>query len=411
MANTVCALQTKGASLTLTESAWADLRLQYLNAPDETYLNTGSWGVMARPVFDQYIARLRELELNPTRNRVSLRHKVQESREELARFLNIQGEDLAFLPNVTVAINQVVNGLDWREGDEILTTDQEYGAILNCLHNVSKRRNVSVVKAEIPVPPEQPSDILKPLEAAFSARTRLVVCSHITTRTGMITPIRDIARLAHDKGALVAIDGAHAPGMIPLDIHESGADFYGGNCHKWLCSPKGVGFLYSNPSVQSQLHHLIVGWGYDKKGVRRESDRPEINGGPFMWGIESWGTVDLAAQSTVGDAVRFQTDIGIDQIAARGRELSGYLRSRVDQLPWARVVSPLSQEMFGSITTCFFEGLGGIELAKTLREQHRITVPVFEEGENCMIRVSTHLYNTYAEIDTLMKTLKSIRAA
>ena len=394
----------------MTESAWADLRLQYLNAPDETYLNTGSWGVMARPVFDQYIARLRELELNPTRNRGSPKHKVQESREELARFLNIQGEDLAFLPNVTVAINQVVNGLDWREGDEILTTDQEYGAILNCLHNVSTRRNVTVVKAEIPVPPEQPSDILKPLEAAFSARTRLVVCSHITTRTGMITPIRDIARLAHDKGALVAFDGAHAPGMIPLDIHESGADFYGGNCHKWLCSPKGVGFLYAAPSVQSRLHHLIVGWGYDRKGVRCEPDRPKINNGPFMWGIESWGTVDLAAQSTVGDAVRFQTGIGIDNIAARGRELSGYLRSRIDQLPWAQVVSPLAPEMFGSITTCFFEGLGGIGLGKILRERDRITVPVFEEGEDCLIRVSTHLYNTRSEIDYLIGSLEKVRA-
>ena len=394
----------------MTESAWADLRSQYLNSPDETYLNTGSWGVMPRPVFDQYIARLRELELNPTRNRGPLREKVQTSRRELARFLNIQAEDLAFLPNVTVAINVVVNGLNWQEGDEILTTDQEYGAILNCLHNASMRWKVTVVKAKIPVSPEHPSDILDALEAAFSSRTRLVVCSHITTRTGMIMPIREIAQLAHDKGALSAFDGAHAPGMIPLDLANSGADFYGGNCHKWLCSPKGVGFLYANPSVQSKLRHLIVGWGYDRNGSKCESGQLKINGGPFMWGIESWGTTDLAAQSVVGEAVRFQTDIGIEQIAARGRDLSAYLRSKVDQISWAKTISPAEPGMFGSITSCSLEGLGGMGLSKRIYEQDRITMPIYEENDHCMMRVSTHLYNTHAEIDHLIDSIKKVRA-
>ncbi len=238
--------------MALDETFWAGLRTQFLNAPDQIYLNTGSWGVMPRPVHDAYLARLRELELNPTRNRGPLREQQAEARSTLSEFMNIQGEDVAFLPNVTAAINLVINGLDWEEGDEILTTDQEYGAILNCLHNAATRWKVRVVSAEIPIPPTCPDDILNPIGASFTPRTKLVVCSHITTRTGIITPIAEISKLAHEKGALAAFDGAHGPGMIPLDIEASGADFYGGNCHKWLCSPKGVGFLYAAPSVQSR---------------------------------------------------------------------------------------------------------------------------------------------------------------
>ena len=394
----------------LTDSEWTQLRTQYLNDPEETYLNTGSWGVTPKPVFDAYISRLRELELNPTRQRGPLREKLQESRRTFADHLNIQAEDLAFLTNVTAAINMVVNGLDWEEGDEILTTDQEYGAILNCMDNASNRWGVRVVTAPIPVPPKGPFDILEPLSAAFTPRTKLVVCSHITTRTGMITPIKEISALAHEHGALAAFDGAHAPGMIPLDITDSGADFYGGNCHKWLCSPKGVGFLYANPDVQDKLHHLIVSWGYHTNGMKQGEGRPEINNNPAMWGLETWGTTDWAAQSAVGDAVAFQARIGIDEICARGRELSGYLRSRIEHIEWMEVVSPSVEGMYGSLTTCKMEGMGGIALVNTLFDRYGITIPVFEEGADASVRVSTHIYNTFAEIDHLLASLTEIRS-
>ena len=185
----------------MAESDWSAIRAQYLNAPDETYLNTGSWGVMARPVFDSYTTRLRQLELNPTRGRAPLISDLEHARQAFGRFVNVPPEDLAFLPNVTAAINVVVNGLDWEAEDEILTTDQEYGAILNCLHNATLRSGVKVVTVTIPIPPDSPSDIVNVLADAFTSKTRLVVCSHVTTRTGLITPIREISRLAHDRGA------------------------------------------------------------------------------------------------------------------------------------------------------------------------------------------------------------------
>ena len=390
---------------------WQSIRSQYLHDPDQIYLNTGSWGVMPTPVYEDYVGLIRQLESNPTQGRRPLLERLAESRRALAGYLNIQARDLALLPNVTAALNMVVNGLDWAEGDEILTTDQEYGAILNTLDNASKRWGVPVVKAEIPVPPESPAAILAPIEAAITDQTRLLICSHITTRTGMILPIKEISELAHRHGVLVAYDGAHAPGMGPVDLAESDADFYGGNCHKWLCSPKGVGFLYANPSVQPLLHHLIVSWGYSPEGTVEVDGEPTINSSPAMWGLGNWGTVDLPGQVATGEAVRFQEEIGTEAIAARGRELSGYVRDRVSNLPWIDILSPSKPGLFGSITTIRLRGMGGKNLNKQLFETYRITIPVFEEGEDASVRVSTHLYNLPAEIDHLFKAITEIQSA
>ncbi len=225
------------------ETYWRGIRKQFMLAPDEVYLNTGSWGLMPRCVFDCLVEGLEELERSPTANRSLLHRRADEARSRLATFLRAPAEDLAYTLNVTVAINMVVHGLDWQPGDEILASDQEYGAIDNCLHHAERRWGVVVRRARVPIPPSAPEEVLDAFEDAFTQRTRLVVCSHITTRTGLIVPIKRLAELAHSHGALIAVDGAHGPGMIPLDLSDFGCDFYGGNCHKWLCAPKGTGFL------------------------------------------------------------------------------------------------------------------------------------------------------------------------
>jgi len=240
-----------------------------------------------------------------------------------------------------VAINLVVNGLPWRPGDEILASDQEYGAIDNCLHNASRRWGVIVRRAEIPIPPACPEDVVRAFEAGLTDRTRLVLCSHITTGTGLIAPVKALAELAHAHGARIVIDGAHAPGMIPLDLESYGCDFYAGNCHKWLCSPKGVGFLHAAPHVQEQVRHLVVGWGYSRDGPTADgAGRPLIKGDPYMWGIEQWGTFSMPEYVATGEAVRFQEAIGPERIAARGRQLAGCLRRRMAEHDWARLISP-----------------------------------------------------------------------
>jgi len=393
------------------ESRWDAVRGSFLNDPEQIYLNTGSFGVLPRSVYESLVAAIRERELNPTRNRGRMLEGIREARDRLGKFIHAVPADIALLMNVTVAINVVVNGLPWRPGDEILASDQEYGAIDNCLHNASQRWGVTVRRAQIPIPPACPQDIVRAFEAGITDRTRLLLCSHITTGTGLIAPMKALAELAHAHGAWIVIDGAHAPGMIPVDLEAYGCDFYGGNCHKWLCSPKGVGFLHAAPKVQEQIRHLAVGWGYSQDGATvDETGRPRIKGEPYMWGIEQWGTFGMPEVVATGEAVRFQEAIGSDRIAARGRQLAGYLRRRMAEHEWARLISPSHPDMTGSISTFTLSGFGETNLGAALFDRYKITVPAGPHGTAHRIRVSTHIYNTLAEVDRLVEALEELHA-
>jgi isopenicillin-N epimerase len=303
-----------------------------------------------------------------------------------------------------------LHGLDWRAGDEILASDQEYGAIDNALHHAARRHGVVVRRAAIPVPPSSPEEIVAAFEAGFTGRTRLVLCSHVTTRTGLIMPIKQLAALAHARGALVIVDGAHAPGMIPLDLADAGCDFYAGNCHKWLCAPKGTGFLHASAAVQERLHHLIVSWGYSQDGPGRTAGgRPTINDGPYMWGLENWGTMELACFAAVAAAVEFQEVLGRERIAARDRTLAAYVRKRMAATGWAELATPDRADLSCAISTFRLSGFGSLDLRKELYERHRISTPVVLRDGHHQQRVSTHICNGFDDIDALMEALVELR--
>lgn len=388
------------------EVYWQKIRTAYMIADDEIYLNTGSVGVQPKRVFDRMIAILTDVERSPIRNRAKHAYAVDGSRRRLSDFLNAPVEDIAFTCNVTVSINMVVNGLDWRPGDEILASNHEYGAIDHCLHQAERRYGVVVKRARIPPVADNPDVILDAFEPEFTARTRLVLCSHIFTRTGLITPVGALARLAHRRGAMIAVDGAHAPGMIPLDLDALECDFYGGNCHKWLCAPKGTGFLYVSPHAQERLNHVIVSWGYSREGPIRCGDGTlQINDRPFMWGIENWGTRDQAAFAAVGEAVDFQEQVGKRRILRRGRKLAAYLRERMASTGWARLLTPSRADMSGSISAFHVTGFESLDLY----ERYRITVPAERIDGAHRIRVSTHICNGFDHVDRLIEALHEQR--
>ena len=394
------------------EAYWRDVAAGFMQASDESYLNTGSWGVLHRSVFDALVRGLEELEGNPTRNRAQLFKRLNQARCDLGAFLNVAPADLAFTTNVTIAINQVVLGLDWQPGDEILASDQEYGAIDNCLHHAECRYGVVVRRAPIAIPPAAPEQIVESFRRGLTARTRLLLVSHVTSPSGLITPIKELAELAHAHGAMIAVDGAHAPGQIPLDLTYYGCDFYGGNCHKWLCAPKGTGFLHAQPPIQDKLYHIAVSHGYDKDGPKRnDAGALCINGQPFMWQLTNIGTRDLSCFGAVAEAVARQNEIGKEQVAARGRQLAGYLRQRMAETGWVEPLSSPHPDLANSISTFRLKGFGATNPAQLLYDKYRITTPIWGEAEpGYTQRVSTHIYNNFDEIDRMVTALAEIRA-
>lgn len=389
---------------------WSEHRAQHLTDPEQLYLNTGSYGCMHRRTYEALLAGIREVELNPTMQNGFYMRKVAASRAKVAAFLGAPAEDLAFTLNVTASMNMAILGLDWQPGDELLASDLEYGAIDNCIHHAAARHGIEVRRAHIPAPPPGPEAIVAAFREKITERTRLLVCSHIFSRTGTITPIRELAALAHEHGALIAIDGAHAPGMIPVQLEASGCDLYGGNCHKWLCSPKGVGFLYATPAIQPRLHHIVVGWGYSHGGSTTTGDgQLRIGERPFMWALEQWGSRDLPSLAAASTAVQVQQDIGPEAITARGHELAMGLRQRLESTGWAQCLTSVTDDMTGSLTAYRLDGFDGLELRAALHDRYRITAPAgLIEGYQ-WLRVSTHYYNEEREVDALMQALTCLR--
>ncbi|MFT5086012.1 MAG: isopenicillin-N epimerase [Candidatus Latescibacterota bacterium] len=393
------------------EKYWRGISAGFMDADDESYLNTGSWGVLHRSVFAALVKGLEELEGNPTNNRGRLVERMNHARQDLAAFLNVQSEDLAFTTNVTVSMNQIIHGLSWNSGDEILASDQEYGAIDNCMHHAERQYGVVVRRAPIAIPPVGPEEIVASFREAISERTRLLFISHVTSPSGLITPIKELAELAHEHGAMIAVDGAHAPGQIPLDLTDYGCDFYGGNCHKWLCAPKGTGFLHVRQDVQEKLSHIAVSHGYDREGaVQNESGQLQIKGQPFMWQLTSIGTRELSCFGAVSEAIALQHEIGKERIAARGRQLAAYLRQRMAETGWTEPLYSPHADLSNSLSTFRLKGFGSVNPGQALYEKYKVSTPIWGEAEpGYTQRVSTHIYNHFADIDRMVAALNDIR--
>jgi isopenicillin-N epimerase len=238
------------------------MRDLFLLDPATIFLNHGSFGACPKPVFEQYQRWQLELERNPVaflgRRSGAL---LGQARARLAGHLGIQADDLAFLPNATTGVNVVARSVALQPGDEVLATDHEYGACEAAWRFVCDRAGATYRRVAVPLPFEPESFADRLLQAA-GPRTKLIFASHISSTTALVFPVAELCARAREAGILTLIDGAHAPGQVDLDLAAVGADFYTGNCHKWLCAPKGSAFLHARPERQAELHASVVSWGY-----------------------------------------------------------------------------------------------------------------------------------------------------
>jgi isopenicillin-N epimerase len=374
---------------------WEEVRSSFMVPDGVVYLNNGTAGPCPRAAYEKTIAVTAAVEANPGELGPAYAKAFGESKERFARFIGARPADVVFVLNVTVGMSIISRGLRClRAGDEILTTDQEYGAVTNAWEFVAARRGCTVRRVAIPQPPESPQQVVDILLGAMTAATRVLLFSHIPTTTGMIFPARELCAGARARGVLTAIDGAHVAGMVPVDLSDIDADFYTGNCHKWLCAPKGTGFLHVPERNQKLLDPLIVGWGWSK-------DREET----FLGNHENPGTHNPAPWIGVGEAVAFQEFIGRDRIAARGRELATYGKDRIETLPGVKLVTSRKPELCCSIARYLLPPCAEGRLQKAL-EARRIVIPAGADPNGGSMRLSTHIYNTTREVDLLMEALR-----
>jgi isopenicillin-N epimerase len=390
---------------------WSSARAQVHLDPAVTMLNTGSFGPTPRPVFDRVTELRRQLAAGPTDFFVRrLPPLLWHARERLADFLGTRPQRLVFTANVSSAINLVASGLTLDAPGEVLLTDHEYGAMHWCWERAAQRQRLELKTFPLPTMPADPGEIVDAAVQAMTPRTRLFFFSHVLSPTGLVLPAKELCAEARRRGIITVVDGAHAPAMIPLAVDDVGADFYTGNCHKWLLAPIGTGFLVIGVGNEDRLEPLHVSWGYkpDQYPIGEDSttkggpDDPDAYGStPRIRYLEFEGTRDVCPWLATPDAIDFQAALGWGNVRNRMAELAAYTRKRIP-LPLA---TPADRRLSGAMTAFrLSEGLNVLVLRKALWGR-RIEVPVIERPDRLLLRVSHHFYTTEEEINCLADVL------
>jgi isopenicillin-N epimerase len=384
------------------------LRDAFLLDPDTVFLNHGSFGACPREVFQQFQHWQLELERNPVAflgRRSGL--LLAQARDRLGAYLGVAGADLVFVPNATTGVNIVAQSLALQPGDEVLATDHEYGACDAAWQRVCERAGAHYRRVTVPLPFD-PAAFVDTVMAQAGPRTRLIFASHLTSTTALIFPVAGLCARARQAGIRTLIDGAHAPGQLALDLSSVGADFYTGNCHKWLCAPKGSAFLHARPERQAELHANVVSWGYVAGDGGHSGFDAYTGRSTFERRLQWQGTRDLAAFLAVPAAIDFQARHGWPAWRTQCHALACDTLHRITRRNGLAPVAP--DAAYAQMVTVPVRRNVAEALRRALFEQHHIEVPVTQHGPHTFVRVSVQAYNTQADLDALCNALAELGA-
>lgn len=382
-----------------------NLRSHFLLRPDVAFLNHGSFGATPRPVFQRYQEWQRQLELEPVeflgRRAPEL---LRESRAALGQMLNADPDDLVYITNATTGVNIVARSLQLGPGDEVLTTNHEYGACDNIWRFLSGKQGFRYRAVEIPVPVTTHADFLERFVAEITPQTRAIFISHITSPTALTFPIAELCHLARQRGILTIVDGAHVPGQLPLDLRAVDADFYTGNLHKWLCAPKGAAFLYARRSLQELLEPLVISWGWNA---------PFSKGSQFLDYLEYGGTSDISAPLSVPAAIEFFQQNDWWNVVENCHQLVLRSRPAIAEALDAQPIAPNGNggsEWFRQMSAFLLpEGMPGDILHSRLFNEHHVEIPTFPWQGRWAIRIAVQGYNTWTDVERLLSGVQEIR--
>lgn len=375
--------------------------------PAVTFLNHGSFGACPKAVLSAQ-QRLREqLENEPLRFFIrEWEGLLDEARRKLAGFVGAPAEDLVFVPNATTGVNSVLRSLIFHPEDEILTTNHEYNACRNALDFIASRTGARVVVAKIPFPLKSSEQILSAVIEQVSPKTRLALLDHVTSQTGLIFPIQQLVKELQQRGVDTLVDGAHAPGMLPLNLSEIGATYYTGNCHKWLCAPKSAAFLYVRRDKQLEIRPLTISHG---------ANSPRTDKSRFQLEFDWMGTNDPTAYMCVPEAIAFMGSLlpgGWNELRQRNHQLA--LQARQLLCEALNVSVPCPDEMIGSMAVVpmpeVLESRSFMSLRDELFDRFGIQVQVvpWQEKPKLLVRVSAQIYNTLEQYEYLGKALRTL---
>jgi len=334
---------------------------------------------------------------------------LDEARRALAEFLGAEADDLVFVPNATAGVNTVLRSLRFKRGDELLVADHEYNACRNALDFAAEQSGARIVVAPVPFPLDGAKQVMNVVLDRVSARTRLALLDHVTSQTGLVLPIQQLVQDLAGRDIDTLIDGAHAPGMVPLNLRQLGATYYTGNCHKWICAPKGAGFLYVRRDRQEFVRPLSISHG---------ANSPRADRSRFLIEFGWTGTWDPSACLSVAEALRFVGSLlpgGWPAIMIRNRRLA--LAARKMLCRALRIELPCPDEMIGSLASIPLPDALSPEPAKSplyldplqdrLLANYRIEVPIipWPAPPKRLLRISAQLYNSLPQYRLLADAL------
>ena len=375
------------------------MRDLFLLDPDVIFLNHGSFGACPKPIFDEYQRWQRELERQPVEF-LGRRFNdlMREARSALGGYLGADADDLVYVTNATVGLNIVARSLELHPGDEVLTTDHEYGALDRTWRFLCAKHGAKYIRQPVHVPIQSAEEVIEAIWSGVGDRTRVLFISHITSPTAITLPIKSLIDRARERGIITMIDGAHAPGQIDLNLRELGADFYSGNLHKWLMSPKGAAFLYARKAMQHLVEPLVVSWGW-------EAEKPSVS--KFVDEQEWQGTRDIAAFLSVPAAMQFQRDHDWPRVRRECHELVRYARQQVSDLTNLPPLSPDDEQWFAQMSALPLPPCDLDALKRRLYDEFKIEIPVIRWNERHFVRISVQGYNTRVDVDALVKALRA----
>jgi isopenicillin-N epimerase len=365
--------------------------------PTISYINHGSFGARLREVYEFQQELKAELERSPVDFLLRQGYRLEEARNVVAGFLGADIDGFGFVDNATTGIGCAIQDIELESGDEILVTDHVYNGVRQLLKHKASYSNCSYREIEIGLTITNNGQIIEKVESAITSATKVLVIDHVASATSIVFPVKEIIKICRNKGVFVIVDGAHAPGMLDLNICDLNPDWYVGNLHKWVCAPLGAGFIWASKEQRANTHPMTISHPY-LEGYKRE----------FEW----QGTKDITPWLSSSEAVKIWQEVGWEEIRKHNHELATWMQLTLVQEFGVTEVSALDGSMIGNMATvrlpdwCPNNMDSCLLFMNELFTKYQIEVPVFEFQGNAVIRVSAQLYSAKSDITTLISAIE-----